>query len=67
MIVLFQKGDATKNVGVVKLNLGETVDAKETIRKRMKVDKLNPAYEGFVEIEMRSRLVASSSGGDTLS
>jgi len=42
LIVQFQKGDAIKNVGVVKLNLGETIDASETIRKKLRIDKLNP-------------------------
>jgi len=55
-----------KNVGVIKLNLGECVDSSEPLRKKMKVDKLNPAYEGLVEIEMKSKLVAGAAG-DTLS
>lgn len=63
----FQKGEAVKNVGVVKLNLGESVDTSEIIRKKLKVDKLNPAYEGMIEIEMKSTLVQSRVGGDTLS
>lgn len=54
-------------MGVVKLNLGETIDATEIIKKKLRIDKLNPAYEGIVEISMKSTLVAGSSGGDTLS
>lgn len=56
-----------KNVGVVKLNLGETIDSSESIRKRLRIDKLNPAYGGYVEISMKSTLVASSAPSDTLS
>ncbi len=54
ILLQFQKGDALKNVGVVKLNLGECVDSAEPIIKRMKFDKLKPEYEGYIEFQLKS-------------
>lgn len=66
MIVQFFKGDDVKNVGVVKLNLGEAVDSVEPVVRRHLVAKLKPEYEPYVEVMLKSKLVAGSST-DTLS
>ena len=55
-----------KNVGVIKLNLGEAVDSAEPIVRRYLVAKLKPEYEPYVEVILKSKLVAGASA-DTLS
>ena len=47
MYIQFQKGEASKSVGSVKINLGEAVDVPEPIRKRVAIDKFK--YDGFIE------------------
>lgn len=56
-----------KNVGVVKLNLGETIDVAGEVKKRIPIDKLNEKYNAFIEFKMKSTLVASAASMDTLS
>lgn len=53
-------------MGQVKINLGESVDLPEPLRKRLRIDKFNPAYEGYIEFQIKSTLVGGG-GGDTLS
>jgi len=66
LIVQFHKGDDVKNVGVIKLNLGEAVDSAEPIVRRYLVAKLKPEYDPYVEVILKSKLVAGASA-DTLS
>lgn len=66
MYVQFVKNSISKNVGIVKINLGECVDVPEAIKKRVRIDKLNTAYEGFIEFSLKSSLVGGSNG-DSLS
>jgi hypothetical protein len=49
-----------KNVGVVKLNLGETIDVAGEIKKKLQIDKLSEKYNASIEFKMKSTLVASA-------
>ena len=54
-------------MGVVKLNLGETIDNNGEILKKVKIDKLSEKYNAIIEFKMKSTLVSASVNGDTLS
>lgn len=43
------------------------MDLPEPLRKRLRIDKFNPAYEGYIEFEIKSTLMRNAGGGDTLS
>ena len=66
MYVQFIKGEASKNVGLIKINLGESVDQPEPVKKRVRIEKFNPAYEGFIEYKLKSTYVGGGNG-DSLS
>jgi hypothetical protein len=54
-------------VGVVKINLGETIDVNGEIKKKLTINKLSEKYNAYIEFRMKSTLVASAASMDTLS
>eukprot|EP00347_Sterkiella_histriomuscorum_P004482 403360298 len=64
LYIQFQKGEASKSVGRVKINLGEAVDVPEPIRKRVAIDKFK--YDGFIEFQIKCT-PAYIPGGDGVS